>query len=128
MSLPGRNMWSTKARRWFIAFLSTSIAFNVLITCGIAYRFLYMRKLVLECLPQSGGTTYTSIVTMIVESAAITTIVAIVFFICYIVDSPFQLVLYPVLTQAMVRHLSCPVTICSSALHYMPKCILVHLT
>lgn len=107
---PGNNIWSGEAVPWNIASWSASISLNVVVTLGIVYRLLYMRRLMRTTLPMRNAQMYTSITAMIIESSAINTVTYNAFLISYVVDSPFQRVVLPVLTQAMVRETSSPMT------------------
>lgn len=124
-SLPGHTLWSEDTARWDIPFCSVAITLNILVTSGITYRLLSMRMLLRKALPMHKATMYTSITAMVIESAAIQTVTTTVYLVCYIINSPFQPVILPIATQAVVRSLSS----CNAvSLLMISTCIIVHCT
>ena len=106
LSQPGSNLWTHVSISFGIPYWSISIALNVIVTLLIVGRLVYWRRKI--SFIQSSNL-YTSIITMLVESAALYTIFALIFVISYALNSMVQNVLLPVLghiqvSKAIHRH------------------------
>jgi hypothetical protein len=77
---------------------------NVILTGLIAGRLLYMGSRVTKNLGGQHAKTYTSIVSMTVESAFLYTSTAMAFLITFLLDSPAALAFCPIVSQTVVSH------------------------
>ncbi|KAF6755424.1 hypothetical protein DFP72DRAFT_1122027 [Ephemerocybe angulata] len=82
-----------------IAYWSLSIVLNLLITSSIAGRLLKMRSAIRAVLGPKHSSPYTSVLSMIVESAALYTAWALIFMASYAKGDTFQNVVLPALGQ-----------------------------
>lgn len=72
--LPGKSIWFDQAFPMIIAFRCCCSSINVFSTFSITYCLLSMRKLVRQSLPMRDVKIYTSLAAMIIESAALPTV------------------------------------------------------
>ncbi|KAK0466160.1 uncharacterized protein EV420DRAFT_1510226 [Desarmillaria tabescens] len=93
------SFWATTSVRLGIAFWSISAGLNIIFTCLIASRLLLLRRRADAVLGPSHGSHYTSVVTIMVESAALYSLWALVFLITYARNDPVQNILLPPLGQ-----------------------------
>ncbi|TFY62661.1 hypothetical protein EVG20_g6620 [Dentipellis fragilis] len=90
-ALPGHNPFARTYSLFAIAWISLSVALNVILTTLISVRLLMMRSLVRSILPARVGAKYTSIVSIFVESALPLSLLGIGLIVTYFVGSPVQL-------------------------------------
>ena len=81
---------------------SLSIGMNILITSAIAGRLLRMRATIRKALGPNHSSPYTSVLSMIVESAALYTSWAIIFLVPFAREDTFQNIVLPSLGQVQV--------------------------
>ena len=86
-----------------IPYFSLSVALTIISTVLITVRLMAGRQVVQRVLGTSHSTPYVSVAAMIIESAAIYSIVGIFFVVFLITGNPGQNVLNPMIGQAMVR-------------------------
>ncbi|KAF8641523.1 hypothetical protein AX16_009901 [Volvariella volvacea WC 439] len=99
MTRPTASFWSERAVRFGIAYWSLSISLNIILTLAISGRLLYVQNRIKRALGVEHSQMYTSIASMLVESAALYTIWGLVFLICYARNTPFQNIVLPPLGQ-----------------------------
>jgi hypothetical protein len=87
-----------------IPYFSLSVALTVVSTVLITIRLMAGRKTVQKILGTSYSAPYVSVTAMIIESAALYTVVGIFFVAFLATGNPGQNVLNPMIGQAMVRH------------------------
>lgn len=80
------------------------MATNILLTGMLVVRLLYMRHQVMKIIDRSHGKTYTNIVSMILESAAIYGVISFIFLVLYIKGNTAALLFIPLLTQVQVSN------------------------
>ncbi len=85
-----------------IAYLVLSLSLNTVLTISIVWRILWIRHTLRRSLGPKHGREYTSLVALLIESAALYTIVALVAVIACGLNSPIQYALLPVLGQLQV--------------------------
>ena len=102
-SRPGSSLWTPDTVKVTIAYLSMSIALNLILTILIVGRLLYLSRSVKAILGESHAKTYTSVAAMMIESAAPLSLTSIVFIITYGLDSNVQNLVLPILSQVLVR-------------------------
>ncbi|OJT01700.1 hypothetical protein TRAPUB_7756 [Trametes pubescens] len=100
ISVDGINLWTSCELTPCITYLSLSFAINLVFTVGIIWRLVYVRREI------SGGSlgrevarVYTSILAMLIESASLYTIVALLAIIACARRIPMQDALLPMLGQ-----------------------------
>ncbi|KAI0797509.1 hypothetical protein C8Q75DRAFT_4286 [Abortiporus biennis] len=87
-SRPGLSLYSKVPLAYGTSYYALSLSLNVLLTFLIALRLLLYRRTIVKALPEEYGKPYLSIATIIVESAAIYSVFAILFLITYAVNDP----------------------------------------
>ncbi len=102
-SQPGSNLWSRVTVQFILPYWALSISLNVFLTLMISFRLLRMRRAARMILSAEHAKTYTSVITMIIESAALFSITSLWFIICYAMGSNVQNLILPVLDQLVVR-------------------------
>jgi len=98
---PGANLWTHTTVQFAVPYWSMTIAINATMTLAIAYRLMSMRRRVTTMLGAEHARTYTSVVAMIVESAAVYSVTGLVFIICYARKSNVQNLVLPILDQVV---------------------------
>ncbi|KAK0209099.1 hypothetical protein DFS33DRAFT_503470 [Desarmillaria ectypa] len=93
------SFWATTSVRLGIAFWSISVGLNIVFTCLIATRLLLIRQRANAVLGPNHGSHYTSVVAIMVESAVLYSLWALVFLITYARNNPVQNILLPPLGQ-----------------------------
>ncbi|KZV64550.1 hypothetical protein PENSPDRAFT_668999 [Peniophora sp. CONT] len=95
LATPGNSMFTSSAINFGLLYWSFSIALNVVVTAAIVGRLLYMRARVSSLSGIQHGSLYISISAMIIESAALYTITAIIFLIGYSLQNVLQFAAEP---------------------------------
>lgn len=99
----GINLWANSpSLAPGIAYMALSLSINTILTLLIIIRLLQLRRVLFRTIGSSYSQTYTSLVALLVESAALYTIVALMTVITCGVGSPIQYVLLPMLGQLQV--------------------------
>jgi hypothetical protein len=102
----GINLWANSpSLAPGIAYMALSLSVNTILTLLIITRLLQLRRRLFRAMGPSCIQTYTSLVALLVESAAPYTIVALMTVITCGVGSPIQYVLLPMLGQLQVSTL-----------------------
>jgi len=99
LTQPNANLWTTTAVNFAIPYWSISASLNILVTLMIVGRLLYIRQRTRAILSTSHSRMYTSIAAMLVESAALYSVTALLFIITYARDSNIQNIILPLLGQ-----------------------------
>lgn len=102
LSQPHANIWKATVVNFAVPYWSLSVALNILLTLLIVGRFIYARKLVRRTLGPQHGKAYTTVVAMLVESAAIYSVTGLAYIICYAVKTPAQELFVALLGQFQV--------------------------
>lgn len=105
---PSANLWTHTTVQFTLPYFSLSISLNTLLTLLIVARLLYMSRRMGKTVGRQHAGTYTSVASMLIESAAPYTITGLIFIITYARNSNVQNLVLPVLSQIMVRPLSHP--------------------
>lgn len=93
----------TSGVNYTIPFYTLSLALNIIMTIAIVARLLLFRHRIASALGSGHGSQYTSIVAMIVESAAIYSSFSIVFLVLFAIDNPVSSVFIIPLGEVQVR-------------------------
>lgn len=100
----GGDFWGPKAVNFGISYWSLSIGLNILLTILIGGKLWSMRSKVHSAMGKQHAGPYTSLLSMLIESAALYSIWGMVFIIMYGRNSPAQNLFLPPLGQVQVRH------------------------
>ncbi|KZT23603.1 hypothetical protein NEOLEDRAFT_541401 [Neolentinus lepideus HHB14362 ss-1] len=84
------DLYDRKSVALGILYWGLSVSFNVIVTLFILCRLYNLRRRVLETGSSGTATVYTSVATMVVESAALYSITGLIFIICYSQNNPAQ--------------------------------------
>ncbi|EJC99624.1 uncharacterized protein FOMMEDRAFT_93135 [Fomitiporia mediterranea MF3/22] len=98
---PGANLWIHSEIPIVVPYWSLSIALNIVITLAIAYRMLKSRRTVIQTLGQEHSKIYTSVTSMLIESAALYSVTGIVYIVCYARNSTIQNAVLPIMDQVV---------------------------
>ncbi|KAJ2929184.1 hypothetical protein H1R20_g7910, partial [Candolleomyces eurysporus] len=101
MTMPSHGFWDPMTVKIGTAYWSVSVSTNVLITVSIAARLFRMRTTIKKLLGAKHSSPYTSILAMLIESAALYTTWALVFIITYARGDTFQNIVLPSLGQGI---------------------------
>lgn len=101
-SQPGLSLYSSLPLAYGTTYYSISLGVNIILTILITVRLLIYRKRILETLPPEHAKHYISIVSIIVESAALYSVCAILFLITYAINNPTNQVLLGIASAAQV--------------------------
>lgn len=99
---PNASLWSRITVQFVVPYWSLSVSLNVLLTLIISFRLLHMRRSVAVVLGPEHSKVYTSVVSMIIESAALFSGTGLFFIICYARNSNIQNLVLPILDQVVV--------------------------
>lgn len=96
-------MYSALPMAYGTAYYAISLSVNIILTFLIIGRLVSYRRTLLESLPADLATHYISLATVIVESAALYTVFAILFLITYAINHPTNQVWLAVASGCQVR-------------------------
>ena len=109
---PTVGFWAPITVNIGTAYWSLSIGLNIIVTVAIAGRLLKMRANIRRVLGPNHSSPYTSVLAMIIESAALYTSWALIFMVAYAKGDTFQNVVLSSLGQVQVRVLFLPLLKC----------------
>jgi len=98
---PHSSRWSHSSLEFELPYWALTVSLNVVITIAVVYRLLSMRRAVISTLGANHAKMYTSIISMVVESAAIYATTGIVCIITFALKSNALNFLQPVLGQVV---------------------------
>ncbi|KAF7362401.1 hypothetical protein MVEN_00587300 [Mycena venus] len=87
-SQPTLSMYSVQPLAYGTSYYAISLSLNIILTLLIIGRLLLYRRSLLKDLPVAYGAHYISLITIVVESAALYTVFAILFLITYALNNP----------------------------------------
>lgn len=99
LTQPNANLWTVTTVNFGIPYWSISVGLNILVTSLIVARLYLMRRRTRAVLTSNHTKTYTSVASMLIESAALYSFLALVFIITYARNSNVQNLVLPVLGQ-----------------------------
>lgn len=103
ISQPNKGLWQTTTVQFGVAYWSTTVATNLLLTLAIVTRLVWMRHRLRVVMGASTTSPYLSVGAMLIESAALYSAIAIGFIITFARNSPINILLLPIVGQASVR-------------------------
>ncbi|KAJ3013836.1 hypothetical protein NUW54_g1477 [Trametes sanguinea] len=89
-SHPGLSMYSKQPMAYGTAYYTLSLGTNVVLTILIIMRLLTYRRALLEHLPSAHSQHYVSLISIIVESAALYSVFAVAFLVSYAINAPIN--------------------------------------
>jgi hypothetical protein len=102
-SQPGLSLYSKLPQAYGTSYYVISLSVNIILTILIMIRLFMYRRVILEALPEEHARHYVSIAAIIVESAALYSVLALVFIITYAVNNPLNQVFLASASAAQVR-------------------------
>lgn len=99
LTQPFANLWTKTTLNFGIPYWSISAGLNILVTSLIVARLFAIRRRTKAVLSASHSKTYTSIAAMLVESAALYSVTALIFIVTYARNSNVQNLILPLLGQ-----------------------------
>lgn len=112
-SQPGLSLYSSLPMAYGTSYYAVSLGLNIILTVLISLRLLLNRRSLIACLPKEHASHYLSLIAIIVESAAIYSLFAILFLITYAVDDPSNQVLLAFASSAQVSSKTFPFVLLS---------------
>lgn len=111
ISVDGINLWTSCELTPCITYLALSFAVNLVVTIGIIWRLVCIRRKISDgSLGPQVARVYTSVVAMLIESASLYTLVALLAIISCARRIPMEDALLPMLGQLQVRRSVIPLT------------------
>lgn len=104
---PGGTFWVPTSINFALVCWSTSIAINIMLTIGIVGFLLYMRFRVRRVMGSHHHSSYVSVSAMLVESALLYTVFALVFLIPLARNNSVNLIFFQALGQVQVSTTLC---------------------
>lgn len=102
-SLPGLSLYSKLPIVYGTSYYIISLSVNIFLTIVITIRLLLYRRRVISTLSDEHGKHYFSLATIVVESAALYSVFALVFIITYALNNPINQVFMGVASSTQVR-------------------------
>ncbi|KAG6874360.1 hypothetical protein C0995_015096 [Termitomyces sp. Mi166 len=106
-SQPGLSLYSALPVAYGTSYYAISLGVNIILTALIAFRLLVYRKTVMKTLPEDHGKEYVSVLTIVIESASLYSVFALIFLITYAINTPVNSVFLTVasFTQQIANYL-----------------------
>ncbi|KAF5385154.1 hypothetical protein D9615_001082 [Tricholomella constricta] len=106
-SQPGLSLYSALPLAYGTSYLAISLGVNIILTILITARLLVYRRSVMETLPEDHAREYVSLVTIIIESASLYSVFALIFLVTYAANQPVNSVFLTVasFTQQIANYL-----------------------
>ena len=89
-SQPGLSLYSDVPLAYGTAYYVISLSVNIILTILITIRLFMYRRTVLATLPAEHAKQYVSLAAIMVESAALYSILALMFIVTYAIDNPLN--------------------------------------
>lgn len=102
-SQPSSSPWASAFAT--LLYVSTSLSLNILLTLMIVTRLYFHRRHTIKLLGRRHATHYTSIITMLVESAAVMDVMFIFFIIPFAIGNPIANIFLLSMVQVQVRQI-----------------------
>ena len=104
-SQPGLSFYSALPLAYGTSYYAISLSINIVLTILIVIRLIQYRKTAMAALPEEHAKHYLSIVTVLVESAALYSIFALLFLITYAINNPINQVMLGIAQATQVSTL-----------------------
>jgi hypothetical protein len=102
-SQPGLSLYSALPLAYGTSYYAISLGVNIILTILITVRLLLYRRIVLGVLPEDHAREYVSLLTIVVESASLYSVFAIIFLVTYATNHPVNAVFLTVASFTQVR-------------------------
>lgn len=101
-SQPNLSMYSALPLAYGTSYYAISLSVNIILTCLITIRLLMYRREIVRSLPKDYATHYMSLASIVVESAGLYSLFAILFLITYAINDPTNQVFLGTASAAQV--------------------------
>jgi hypothetical protein len=101
-SEPGLSLYSKLPMAYGTSYYIISLSVNIMLTLLITVRLLWYRRIVSESLSPEHATQYLSLAAILVESAALYSVFALMFIISYAINNPINQIFLGVASAAQV--------------------------
>lgn len=101
-SQPGLSLFSALPMVYGTSYLATSLSVNIILTILISARLLFYRRRIIECLPEDHARKYLSLAAIMIESASLYSVFALIFLITYAINNPINSVFLTISSSAQV--------------------------
>lgn len=101
-SQPGLSLYSKSPQAYGTSYYAISLGVNVILTILITIRLFMYRRMILDVLPEEHARYYVSLATIMVESAALYSVLALVSIITYAINNPLNQVFLSAASPAQV--------------------------
>lgn len=101
-SQPTLSMYSALPMAYGTSYYAISLSVNIILTCLITFRLVKYRREIVRSLPKDYASHYLSLAAIIVESAALYSLFAILFLITYAISDPTNQVFLGTASAAQV--------------------------
>ncbi|EIN03772.1 hypothetical protein PUNSTDRAFT_77726, partial [Punctularia strigosozonata HHB-11173 SS5] len=98
---PTASLWTHSTVNVAIPYWSTTISLTLVVTILTCIRLFSARRTLINALGAEHARLYTSVMTVVIESAALYSVVGLIFIICYARNSNVQNLVLPIMGQAM---------------------------
>ncbi|RDB29450.1 hypothetical protein Hypma_016081 [Hypsizygus marmoreus] len=99
-SQPGLSLFSALPVAYGTSYYAISLGVNIILTALITVRLLFYRRTIMASLPEDHAREYVSLATIVVESASLYSVFALIFLITYAVNNPINSVFLTVASSA----------------------------
>lgn len=103
-SQPGLSFYSALPLAYGTSYYAVSLGVNVVITILITIRLFQYRRMIMRSLPGEHADQYLSLASVLVESAALYSVFALLFLITYAVNNPMTQIWLAVAQATQVRY------------------------
>jgi hypothetical protein len=101
-SQPGLSLYTKLPQAYGTSYYVISLGVNIMLTILIMIRLFMYRRRILDVLPEEHARHYVSLVAIIVESAALYSVLALIFIITYAVKNPLNQIFIVAASSAQV--------------------------
>jgi hypothetical protein len=102
-SQPGLSLYSALPMAYGTSYYIISLSVNILLTILITIRLLLYRRRARRAIQGDQGSEYFSLAAIVIESAALYSVFALIFIITYAINNPLNQIFLGVASSAQVR-------------------------
>jgi hypothetical protein len=102
-SQPGLSLFSKLPQAYGTSYYVISLSVNIVLTILIMIRLFMYRRRIVDVLPAEYARHYVSIAAIMVESAALYSVLALIFIITYAINNPLNQIFLVAASSAQVR-------------------------
>lgn len=101
-SQPGLSLYSALPQAYGTSYYVISLCVNIVLTILIMVRLIMYRRTILATLPEEHAKHYVSLAAIMVESAALYSVLAFIFIITYAINNPLNQIFLAAASSAQV--------------------------